>query len=276
MRMSRGTHKRRDRHPTQHSKLPHTTAPSTLLEGVVKDLLGNLQQGTQAVVHPRAVAFRSKYLKERANGIADLDTIEELWDALPRTRESNYFALIADPHDRDSAGNASLTFQAIAFLHDENAPGWHILMFDEHILEESDVQGLSDFIDWAPSRYIASQFGAIAQMMTVSARRERHPVITIRYGDAGGQGAPPLEIEGGGHNFLNNIGILSALSWIHATAALNNTPIKPSDGRARGFQIINLAAVHSGVTQWWDENHFNPERYNSRPNNAMETPPESP
>ena len=92
---------------------------------------------------------------------------------------------------------------------------------------------------------------------------------------------PYLELEGRERNFLYNLGMLSALRWIHTTARLHNAPLGSSDGGTRGLQVINLAAVHTGITQRWDDhparmNHFNPERFSSRPNSAMETPPESP
>lgn len=101
---------------------------------------------------------------------------------------------------------------------------------------------------------MTNQLSAIAQMVHTSERQQKHPVLTIRYGDAniGRDSLPANDLEAMECTAMDT-GLKMALAWLARMGASHNEPLQPTDPRVRHMQIINLAAVDTGLPLWCDD-----------------------
>lgn len=206
-------------------------------------------------LHPKLIAFSTKrarhVARERSEGL-HCDSVEELWEALPDFGGINYIALTGEP-DGEGVKSIHLNFAAIAFIRDPRREGWHVLMLDQYILARPDIDALTDITDRAPSDYMSHHFGAITQMLMGTRRRERHPILSIRYGDGGiGKYRNPEELY---HNLeergiIERSGLEAAMTWLSVIIDYQSLPMQSTDARTEGMQIISPAAISHGYRLW--------------------------
>lgn len=132
-----------------------------------------------------------------------------------------------------------------------------------HYYSSSLYRGL---LDWAPRDYMAEMLAPIAQMMMADARREVHPILSIRYGDSGRHQAflPEPVWDERETEIHERTGLSQSLGWIEEGTGRDNEALAPSDIRVHGIQMVSLTAINTGRTVWWDDhpadrNPFNPE-----------------
>ena len=131
------------------TRLPGPEEP--VIATILRQALENLQyikQTTHAKIHPKIIQYTSRYTRVGAPGHEFGDTVEDLWNALPREQTHNLFALVGDVSEEiEVEGPSQVNFGAVAFIKDAKYRGWHVILLDNHRQIEPYEEGHYDVTD---------------------------------------------------------------------------------------------------------------------------------